>query len=124
MIVAGLGCRRLCAAADILAVLDDAESQAGVRVSALAAPAFKSEEPGLVEAAVARGLFMHWIDDPALAEAQPRCVTRSDIAERHTGHAAIAEAAALAASGPTGRLLLARIAHPTATCALAESIVP
>jgi cobalt-precorrin 5A hydrolase len=121
MIVAGIGCRNLCPGADILAVLHDAEARAGVSATALAAPAFKSGETGLRAAAAMLGLPLHWIDDAALAAAQSRCVTASDRVRAATGHAAIAEAAALAAAGPRGRLILARIAHSSATCALAES---
>ena len=58
-----------------------------------------------------------FIDDAALLAVQPRCPTRSAVAERETGFASVAEGAALAASG--GRLLLARIAGGGATCALA-----
>jgi cobalt-precorrin 5A hydrolase len=40
------------------------------------------------------------------------------------GVPSLAEAAALAAAGPTARLLVARIAIGSVTCALAESRVP
>jgi cobalamin biosynthesis protein CbiG len=121
MIVAGIGCRLECPEADISAVLRDAEARAGVTATALAAPKFKSTEPGLNAAAATLGLPLHWIDDAALAAAQPRCVTQSERVRAATGHAAIAEAAALAAAGPHSRLILPRIAHSSATCALAES---
>ena len=121
MIVAGIGCRLGCPEADITAVLRDAEARAGVTATALAAPVFKSTEPGLHAAAATLHLPLHWIDDAALAEAQPRCVTPSDRVRAATGHSAIAEAAALAAAGPHSRLILPRIAQSSATCALAES---
>ncbi len=121
MIAAGLGCRRHCPPADIIAVLRDAEARAGTMATALAAPAFKSAEQGLIEAARTLGLPLLFIEDDALAQAQPSCVTKSEAARQHTGHASIAEAAALAACGPNARLLLARITHPAATCAIAES---
>jgi cobalt-precorrin 5A hydrolase len=124
MIAAGLGFRRNTPAADLIAILRDAEALAGQRATALAAPAFKAAEPGLVEAAAQLGLVLHLIDDAGLAEAQPACVTRSETVRAHTGHAAIAEAAAIAAAGPGARLILPRIAHATATCALAESQTP
>lgn len=118
-LVAGLGCRLHCPAEDILAVLAAAEFRFGHAADTLAAPAAKRHEPGLHEAAARRGLKLLFIDDTALADAQPRCATRSEAARRATGHAAIAEACALAAAGPGATLLLPRIAHPTATCALA-----
>jgi cobalamin biosynthesis protein CbiG len=63
------------------------------------------------------GLPIAFVDAAALKAVQPRCPTRSAVAERETGVASVAEGAALAASG--GSLLLARIAQGSATCALA-----
>jgi cobalt-precorrin 5A hydrolase len=100
-------------------VLRDAETRSGVAATALAAPAFKSGEAGLLEAAARLGLSLILLDDAQLAAVQASCPTRSIVAKRRTGLASIAEAAALAASGAGARLVLARIAHPTATCALA-----
>ncbi len=113
--IAGIGCRRDCSAEDILRVLQ----RAGMDVAAIAAPAFKAGEPGLREAARRLGLPMIRVDDARLAQAQARCVTHSDAAVRATGFASIAEGCALAASGPGGRLVLARIAAGGATCAVA-----
>jgi cobalt-precorrin 5A hydrolase len=92
----------------------------GMDVSAIAVPVFKADEPGLREAARVLGLPVIRVDQAAIARAQPRCVTYSRLVERATGFASIAEASALAASGPSGRLRLARIAVGAATCALAE----
>ena len=94
--------------------------QAGIRATALAIPDFKAAEAGPREAARQLGVALILIDAPALAAAQPRCVTRSSRVEQITGFASVAEASALAAAGPGGRLLRARIAGPRATCALAE----
>ncbi|MBV9117768.1 MAG: cobalamin biosynthesis protein [Acetobacteraceae bacterium] len=116
-VIAGVGCRRGCAAEEILRVLD----RAGMDVAAIAVPAFKADEPGVMEAARRLGVPVIRVDDAALAEAQARCVTRSRAAARATGFASVAEGSALAASGPRGRLVLARIAVGGATCALAEA---
>jgi cobalt-precorrin 5A hydrolase len=121
MVIAGIGCRRLTSAVAIVAVLRDAEAQAGLGATALAAPAFKATEPGLLEAAAQLGITLHLIDDDRLENVQPLCVTRSEIAFAHTGHASIAEACALAFAGAGARLVLPRISHETATCALAET---
>jgi cobalt-precorrin 5A hydrolase len=61
-----------------------------------------------------------YVDRPALAQAQQRCLTRSSVAERLTGFGAVAEAAALAAAGPGAQLLGPRIVLDGATCALAR----
>jgi len=117
VIVAGIGCRRGCAAADIVALVQLAQRQAGCRVEALAAPEFKRDEAGLHEAAGMLQVDLQFIDATALAAVQPHCPTRSVAAAEHTGIASVAEGSALAATG--GRLLLARIANGQATCALA-----
>lgn len=117
MIVAGIGCRRGCPAADIVALVQLAQRQAGCRVDALATPEFKRDEAGLHEAARILNVGVRLIDATALAAVQPRCPTRSIAAARHTGVASVAEGSALAATG--GTLLLARIANGQATCALA-----
>lgn len=118
--IAGLGCRGGATAAAIIAVLREAEARVGHCATALAIPAFKSREPGLIEAAAQLGLTLTLVDDAALAAVQSKCVTRSARVADHTGFASVAEAAALAAAGPDSQLSLARVAHPTATCALAD----
>ncbi|MBV8613343.1 MAG: cobalamin biosynthesis protein [Acetobacteraceae bacterium] len=116
-VIAGIGFRRGCAVEDILRVLE----RAGMDVAAIAVPTFKADEPGVTEAARRLGVPVIRVDNTALAEAQARCVTRSPAAARATGFASIAEGVALAASGPRGRLVLARIVAGGATCALAEA---
>ena len=117
MIVAGIGCRTGCLAEDLAAVVRLAAATAGRTVGALAAPGFKQHEPGLHEAARLLGLPLVFVDFAALQAVQPRCPTRSGLAERATGVASVAEGAALAASG--GRLVLTRVSLGGATCALA-----
>ncbi len=117
-IIAGIGCRRACPAADIVALVRMAEAHAGGTVAALAAPLAKSTEPGLQEAAALLGVPLLPVAADALARVQAHCVTRSACAERTLGVASVAEGCALAAAGAT-TLLLPRIASPRATCALA-----
>ncbi len=117
MIVAGLGFRRGCLADDIVQLVHMAQDRAGCMTGSLAAPDWKRGEAELYIAATRLGLPIAFVGRPALATVQPRCPTRSAVAERETGVASVAEGAALAASG--GRLLLARIAHGGVTCALA-----
>jgi cobalt-precorrin 5A hydrolase len=119
MIVAGLGCRRLCPAAEIVGLVDQAQSRAGCRVDLVAIPAFKADEPGPREAAGALGIGLVLVEEAALERAQPLCPTPSTAALASTGLASIAEACALAAAGRNGVLLLPKIASRRATCALA-----
>jgi cobalt-precorrin 5A hydrolase len=114
MIVAGIGCRLGCPAAEIVTLVRRAQALTAP-VDTLAAPVFKQDEPGLLEAARQLGLAVQFVTAEALAAVQDHCVTRSQAVERATGMASIAEAAALAGGGT---LLLPRIASPHATCAI------
>ncbi len=115
MIVAGIGCRRACPADEIVDLVQRA-GRLAAPPDALAAPDFKRDEPGLLEAARRLGLDLVFVATDAMAAVQPGCVTCSAKALRATGLASVAEAAALAHGG---RLLLPRIASARATCALA-----
>jgi cobalt-precorrin 5A hydrolase len=116
MIVAGIGCRRGCPAADIVALV----RQVG-GADALAAPSWKRDEPGLREAARTLGLPLRFVDAAALAAVQSRCPTRSAVVARATGFASVAEAAALAGGGV---LRQPRVGVGWATLALVETGVP
>jgi cobalamin biosynthesis protein CbiG len=118
-VIAGIGCRSDCSAEAIVAILNRACSEAGCQATALAAPAFKADEPGLQLAARQLGLALILVEASALAAAQTRCVTSSARAILATGFASVAEGSALAATGG-GRLILARIGGGGVTCALAE----
>ena len=119
-VFAGLGFRRGCPGADILAVVRDAGSRAGRAVDALAVPDFKADEAGIQDAALALALPVVRVPREALRGQQGRCLTRSEVARQATGLASVAEAAALAAAGAAGSLILPRITGARATCALAE----
>jgi cobalt-precorrin 5A hydrolase len=118
-IIAGLGFRRDCPARDILAVIDEASKRSGRCIDALAAPTFKADDPGVLDAARELQLPLLRIERAALRGAQGRCLTRSEAARQATGFSSVAEACALAAAGAEGRLILPRIAAAHATCALA-----
>jgi cobalt-precorrin 5A hydrolase len=121
MIVAGVGLRRDCAAEHIVAVVRRAAVLAGREPAVLAAPVFKGHEAGLLQAARDLGLPLILVERDALEAAQSDCVTRSAVALGAVGVASVAEGAALSAAGPGGVLLLPRIAHLGATCALAAA---
>lgn len=120
-VIAGVGCRRDCSANDIAAAVRLACDTAGRTAGTLAAPAFKCREPGLRQAAAGLGLSLFLVEADALEAAQPRCPTVSEAARRATGIGSVAEGCALAAAGIDGRLILPRVSHGGATCALAES---
>jgi len=123
MIVAGVGCRRGASAAAIETVIAAALARAGLtsrRLDVLATAAFKRDEPGIAAAAAAHGVPLILVAQADLERAGGRATYSRRVAEL-MGVGSVAEAAALAAAGPAGRLVVPRIAIGPATCALARS---
>ena len=124
MIVAGIGCRRGAGAPDIEAAIRTALARAGVTTADLKAIATgnaKAAEAGIAAAAAKLGISLILIPDDALKIAGARTVTRSQRVFALTGVPSLAEAAALAAAGPSSRLIASRLVFGAATCALARS---
>ena len=119
MIVAGVGLRPGCTGDEIARLVEQAAERAGCRPERLAIPQFRAAEAGPIVAAEALSLGLIVVGESALANAQPRCRTRSARAEAATGIASVAEGCALAAAGPDAMLLLPRISSANATCAIA-----
>lgn len=122
--IAGIGCRAGAEARSILAAIEAALGRSGRDggdLAFLAAPAFKSGESGLAEAAARLGLPLLLMPDADLARAAERALTTSERVIRLTGLPSVAETAALAAAGPNGYLLGPRTALGPVTCALAEN---
>ncbi|HEX3502988.1 MAG TPA: cobalamin biosynthesis protein [Xanthobacteraceae bacterium] len=124
MIVAGVGCRRGASAPDIEAVIRAALARAGVAADALnaiATTAAKHDEAGIKAAAANFGVSVVLVPDAELKAAGKRTETKSDRVLALTGVPSVAEAAALAAAGPSARLISPRLVLGAATCALAAS---
>jgi cobalt-precorrin 5A hydrolase len=124
VIVAGVGCKRGTAAPDIEAAIRAALARAGlaaVELTAIATSAGKGAEPGIAAAAANLGVRIVAIADTELKAAGARVTTRSERVLALTGVPSLAEAAALAAAGPTAHLVAPRLAVGAATCALASS---
>ncbi|GJE25626.1 cobalamin biosynthesis protein [Methylobacterium organophilum] len=123
-LVAGFGFRHAAEPDEILALVQAALDAVGHPVAALAALATAVDRAGespIREAAARLALPLRGIAPEALRAADARVVTRSARMAAERGIGSLAEAAALAACGPTSRLLLPRIAGPRVTCALAVS---
>jgi cobalt-precorrin 5A hydrolase len=123
MIVAGVGCRRGTAAAQIEAAIAAALMRAGLGIAAVravATAAAKGDEPGIAAAASSIGVPLVLVAQDDLAAAGARAATRSERVLAATGVPSVAEAAALAAGGPAARLISPRIVVGPATCALAD----
>jgi cobalt-precorrin 5A hydrolase len=124
MIVAGVGCRRGAPAPDIEAAIRTALERAGVAAHALdciATIAAKNGEAGIIAAAAKLGVAVVVVPEAELKAASDRTETRSERVLALTGVTSVAEAAALAAAGPTARLIGPRLVMGAATCALAAS---
>ena len=118
-VAAGLGCRRGVPAQAVRDLLALAAARAGLAPTLLAIPDFKHDEPGLAEAARGAGLALLRITPADLLAQQPHCVTSSARVRAATNVASVAEACALAATAPCGRLVLPRVTAEGVTCAIA-----
>ena len=124
VIVAGIGCRKGVPAADIEAAIGAALERAGrplARIELIATATSKRKEKGIAEAASARGVPLVFVAPADLEIASARGATWSDRVFALAGVPSVAEAAALAASGPKAKLILPRIVLGPVTCALASS---
>jgi cobalt-precorrin 5A hydrolase len=124
MIVAGVGCRKGAATAEVEAAIAAALARAGLGVDALdliATSAAKGGEPGIIAAAAAFAVPLVAVPPVDLEMAGARTLTRSERVLALIGVPSLAEAAALAAAGPMARLVSPRIAVGPATCALADT---
>ncbi|GLH79374.1 cobalamin biosynthesis protein CbiG [Bradyrhizobium sp. SSBR45G] len=123
MIALGIGCRREASAEDIGSVVAEALTAARIAlddVAVIATALDKLREPGVIETAQRLGRPLLGIGTDDLAAVADLAVTRSDLVQRLKGVPSIAETAALAAAGRHARLILPRLAHASATCALAQ----
>jgi cobalt-precorrin 5A hydrolase len=122
MIVAGVGCRRGTPAPEIEAAIRAALAKAGLAtgtLGAIATIAAKHDEAGIEAAAAHFGVSVVLVADSELKSASERTQTKSERVLALTGVPSVAEAAALAAAGPSARLIGPRLALGAATCALA-----
>jgi cobalt-precorrin 5A hydrolase len=123
-LIAGVGLRPGTTEADIRDCLDRALTAAGVGVepvSRVATLAARAAEPGLLALVAAREAELVAVPDEALRGFEAGCATRSTRVAGLYGVGSVAEAAALAAAGPGGALILPRIATRRVTCALARA---
>jgi cobalt-precorrin 5A hydrolase len=124
MIVAGVGCRKGATAPDVEAAIRAALARAGITsdaLDAIATIASKRDEAGIGTAAENFGVTVVLVSDAELKAAGNRTETRSERVQTLMGLPSVAEAAALAAAGPSARLISPRLVFGSAACALAAS---
>jgi len=123
LIAIGVGCRKSCARADIVALVQGALAACAMPSveQRLFTIADKQGDSELAAAAALLELDLVFLSRDALAATAPRLLTHSPAARRRFGLPSIAEAAALAGAGAGGRLLGPRRIGKGATCALAVS---
>jgi len=124
MIVAGVGCRLGAPAPDIETAIRTALQSAGIAADALDAIATaqaKGAEAGIAVAAEKLGVRVVLVPEAELKVASARTTTRSERVLALTGVPSVAEAAALAAAGPSARLVSPRLVIGAVTCALAAT---
>jgi cobalt-precorrin 5A hydrolase len=124
VIVAGVGFSSKCEAAELAALVREAQAAAGLTVTALAVPAWTARAGCLAAAAQRLGTPIVAIGADELVSVADRVATQSPASQAAAGVGSVAEAAALAAAGPGARLALTRISSAHATCALAEGARP
>ncbi|MCG6203354.1 cobalamin biosynthesis protein [Rhodopseudomonas sp. HC1] len=125
-VVIGLGFRAAAPQASIAEAIDAARDAAmPARPTLLAVPADKSTYQPLIAAAAHAALPCVAIDEPALRQASTHVATHSPRVISARGVGSVCEAAALAAAGPTARLvvsrLLSRDRQATAAVAIEET---
>ncbi|MFD1300138.1 cobalamin biosynthesis protein [Methylobacterium marchantiae] len=121
-LVAGIGFRHGAGADEIIALIRRAlaeSAQAADRLAAIATAEDRVGERPIREAAAAFGIVPTGISPSALTAVDRHVPTRSIRIEASRNVGSVAEAAALAAAGDGGILILPRIASPAVTCALA-----
>jgi cobalt-precorrin 5A hydrolase len=131
MIAGGLGCKRGCAADEIVRALELALASAArtlTDVGTLYAPEWKREEAGLARAAEQVGKPLVFLPLATLQAQAHAALSDSAQTKRRFGLPSVAETAALAGAlslAPARhapRLLGPRQVAGTATCALAENV--
>lgn len=121
-LVLGLGCERGTPADELLALSQSVLARCGPgRLASVATLDIRAQEPAMLAVARRYGVPLVTFDAPRLEAETPRLANPSTIVFSHTGCHGVAEAAALAAAGEGGRLLVEKTLSARATAAIGES---
>jgi cobalt-precorrin 5A hydrolase len=128
LLIAGLGCRRGCTAAELRELLEQTLVQLALPLDALhglASSARKRDEAGLLQLAADLGLPLDFYSAEQLAPYEPQLSEGSERVRELTGAASVAEASALAGaakrSGRSAILICRKQRSAAATLAIARA---
>ena len=123
----GAGCERGCTPEELIGLVEASLAAAGLAPGALALVVSldrKADEPAVHALAARFGVPARFFAADELLAETPRLANPSAAVFRATGCYGVAEGAALAASGPAGRLVVAKQRSARATCAIARAGSP
>ena len=123
----GVGCERGTDPAELRDLVAETMAQAGLAQGALAGVYsldLKADEPAVQDLANTLGIGARFFTAARLEAETPRLARPSQEVFREVGCHGVAEAAALAAAGPEGRLIVAKTKSQRATCAVALAPSP
>lgn len=119
----GVGCERDCDPDELISLVDETIAGAGLSPASIAVVTsidVKMDEAAVHALAAHLGAPTRFFDAPRLEAETPRLENPSEIVYREVGTHGVAEAAALAATGDDGTLVVAKHKSARATCALAR----
>ncbi len=119
----GVGCERDCDPDELIGLVDETLAAAGLSPASVAVVTsidVKMDEAAVHAVAAHLGVPTRYFDAPRLEAETPRLENPSEIVFREVGTHGVAEAAALAATGSKGALVVAKHKSARATCAVAR----
>ena len=126
-VVLGVGCARGCAADELMDLVMRQLSAANINASSIAMIAsvdVKADEPAMHALAAMLDVPFRVFDAAQLEAETPRLANPSEVVFAEIGTHGVAEAAALAASGADGHLIVEKQKSKNATMALAQAPAP
>jgi cobalt-precorrin 5A hydrolase / precorrin-3B C17-methyltransferase len=124
-LVVGVGCERAVEAEELADLVASSLAEAGLArqsVACIASIALKAAEPAIHALARTLDVPARFFERDRLAAETPRLATPSAVVEAEIGIPGVAEAAALAAVGPAGRLLVPK--RKSRRCTVAVALAP
>ena len=126
-LVMGLGCERNAGTAELISLAEQVLRDHGLAPAALAAITsidLKADESAIHAVATHFGVPARFFSGEELRRETPRLKNPSDVVAKEVGVPGVAEAAALAAVGAEGELLVEKTRSARGTCAIARSPQP